>query len=146
MISKSFIFLKKKTMSVWILKTILWGNEKKDGLTSSSKVRLLLPFWYFCFLLGDNAKLALSTRRKEKYKYQNGSRSINRKLRVFFLKYPLFCSFQRNSTAEKLDGGGARSVRITRPGVADGTRYRGVHFCKAYARKLFTRRYLEGLR
>ena len=40
--------------------------------------RWIFPFWYFCFLLEDKARLALSSKRKQKY--QNGN--IHRKLRV----------------------------------------------------------------
>jgi hypothetical protein len=54
-----------------------------DSLPSLSDVgtcsfRWILPFWYFCFLLGDKARLALSPKRKQKY--QNGN--IHRKLKV----------------------------------------------------------------
>ena len=54
-----------------------------DSLPSLSDVgtvsfRWILPFWYFCCLLADKARLALSATRKQKY--QNGN--IHRKLKV----------------------------------------------------------------
>ena len=54
-----------------------------DSLPSLSDVgtlsfRWIFPFWYFCFLLEDKARLALSSKRKQKY--QNGN--IHRNLRV----------------------------------------------------------------
>jgi hypothetical protein len=39
---------------------------------------LILPFWYFCFLLAHKARLALCAKRKQKY--QNGN--IHRKRKV----------------------------------------------------------------
>jgi hypothetical protein len=40
--------------------------------------RWILPFWYFCFLFEDKARIALSSKRKQKY--QNGN--IHRKLKI----------------------------------------------------------------
>ena len=53
-------------------------HRQKNTDIETLSFRWILPFWYFCFLLGNVEGLALFPKRKQKY--QNGN--IHRKLRV----------------------------------------------------------------
>ena len=62
----------------WSKFSVLYSWPRKIMDVGTFSFRWILPFWYFCFLLGDKASLALSPKRKQKY--QNGN--THRKLKV----------------------------------------------------------------